>query len=435
LYFFLFILYCVLGWYVLLKIPFISHSGLPSKIILFLFLIKIFTACFYGWFHYHFYPSTNDTWRYFNQSLREYHLLLNHPMQYLHLTIHQLSYKKNYYDFLGNNSSIWIGIGQFFIIKMLTLMNILSGGNYYIDCILYSWITFFGVIAFYRLYKSAFLFPSSIIFIALYFPSCLFWTSGIHKDGIAFCCIGMLMYCTTLILNRQHSTRYYIVSILSLICIAIIRNYLLIPLLPCILAWFICKKWKKINAIFIYTLVFIFTGVVYFNAGKITPSFNFPEKTISRKNAFYVLQGKSRLSPLKLQPSFRSFLSEAPWAIDHSLFHPYLSELQQPLYIAIGLENLLILLLFLNMCYHFNGWELFFHPILLFNLFFAIPFLLIIGYVVPFLGAIVRYRSIGICLLLLNILVLTNWNFLSNSRLKFLLTKSLCTKSAEVLTK
>jgi hypothetical protein len=68
-----------------------------------------------------------------------------------------------------------------------------------------------------------------------------------------------------------------------------------------------------------------------------------------------------------------------------------------------------ILLLAAILCFVFRGPKIAATPFLLFCLFFSLSVLLMIGYTVNILGAIVRYRSIALILLLLPIYAQANW--------------------------
>jgi hypothetical protein len=54
------------------------------------------------------------------------------------------------------------------------------------------------------------------------------------------------------------------------------------------------------------------------------------------------------------------------------------------------------------------------HPFIYFCLFFSLSMLLMIGYTIPIIGAIVRYRSIYLPLLILPLICYTDWYKLKN---------------------
>jgi hypothetical protein len=100
----------------------------------------------------------------------------------------------------------------------------------------------------------------------------------------------------------------------------------------------------------------------------------------------------------------------APQAISLSLMRPYVTDIRHLLSMAAALEiTVLFLLLLLWMLFNFRKQPRP-DPFLLFCFFFSVSVLLIIGYTVNFLGAIVRYRSIVLPLLFVPVLAQLPWS-------------------------
>ena len=72
---------------------------------------------------------------------------------------------------------------------------------------------------------------------------------------------------------------------------------------------------------------------------------------------------------------------------------PYLTEHLNFLYIPAGLEIFLYEILFLLLIF-FRKKNIHISPLIYFSCFFSISMFLVIGYTIPIIGAIVRYRSI-----------------------------------------
>src|SRR3954468_1917777 len=86
-----------------------------------------------------------------------------------------------------SHHSYWNSLKDMVMIKLMAVFNLLTGKRYFVNVILYNLLCFAGPVSFYRLMNETVLTQKRIL-IALIFllPSALFWTSGIHKDGIAF---------------------------------------------------------------------------------------------------------------------------------------------------------------------------------------------------------------------------------------------------------
>ena len=131
--------------------------------------------------------------------------------------------------------------------------------------------------------------------------------------------------------------------------------------------------------------------------------FNLPLRMAERQHSFLQLSGNSELPLEILQPSAGSYISVLPQALNHVFLRPYPNELKNPLYWAAFLEMaVLILIVFLYFAMNPGNWKkLITEPYNLFLLFFSISSCILIGYTVPFVGAIVRYRAMYEILLLL----------------------------------
>jgi hypothetical protein len=101
-------------------------------------------------------------------------------------------------------------------------------------------------------------------------------------------------------------------------------------------------------------------------------------------------------------------LINAPQALSLSAFRPYFSDVRHLLSLAAAIEIALILLLFVVFLFcRTNHTTL--SPLILFCIFFSVGVLFMIGYSVNNLGAIVRYRSIVLPLLLVPMAAKIDW--------------------------
>jgi hypothetical protein len=147
--------------------------------------------------------------------------------------------------------------------------------------------------------------------------------------------------------------------------------------------------------------------VLFFTARFIHPRLNFPEDVVARQEAFLHLGGGSAVTVQALQPSVQSFLLNAPQAFTLSTIRPYPSDVHHLLSLAAAIEINFLLLLAV-VCLLFRK-KLTADPVVLFLYFFSLSVLLMIGYTVNILGAVVRYRSIVLSLLLIPIVAQANW--------------------------
>jgi hypothetical protein len=107
-----------------------------------------------------------------------------------------------------------------------------------------------------------------------------------------------------------------------------------------------------------------------------------------------------------LEPTLTSLITNSPTAFVNTLFRPFLWELNSPMMLLAGIENIIILL-FIIICILFIKplsqipWEY-----VLFCLSFVIIQFLIIGSTTPIIGAIVRYKVPALPFLLIAFLLM-----------------------------
>jgi hypothetical protein len=125
------------------------------------------------------------------------------------------------------------------------------------------------------------------------------------------------------------------------------------------------------------------------------------------------LNGTSSVTSTSLQPSVSSFLSYLPTALDIAFLRPYLTETKNLSYIPAIIEIYLLLALFIFSIIFLNRKQLS-SPVVLFLLFFSLSIMIISGYTVTFSGAIVRYRSFVLPLLITPLLCSIDFGFMRN---------------------
>jgi hypothetical protein len=406
----LFAAYLIFFAWLVTKIKFFKQSGLSFSQLIILFLLKVMAGIFYGWVgvYYGEHAQMVDTWAFYYESLNQYKELFKNPHQFF-TDIFQNNYETGYGGFLSSRNSWWNDIRGNLIIKLMALFNVLSFGNYYINVIFYSFITMFGPVAIYKVMQDVFPIKRLEVLIATFLiPSFLYWTSGIHKDGIIFIGFTSLIYTVYFSLKRKRFTLLGALNILLGLAIIIgLRNYLLILITPAIIAWIVAEKsrWKPIYVFGGLYAVFI---LLFFTLRYVSPSLDFPASVAEKQEDFSKLTGGSFVNTKQLQPNFLSFIENTPQALTLSVLRPYPSDVRHLLSLAAAVEiNFFLLLFIFFLFWRTNGVSL--TPFLIFCILFAFSGLLTIGYTVNFLGAIVRYRSIFLPFLIIPMIAKIDW--------------------------
>ncbi len=401
--------YLILFSWLVTKVRFFTKSGLTASQLIIFFLLKIIAGIIYGWIgiYYGDLAQMVDTWAYHYASLKEVHLLKTDPEMFLN-GLFQNSYSTGYSNFLGSQDSWWNDLKSNTFLLFNTIFNFFSFGNYYINVIFYSFITLFGPVAIYRIMHDVF--PRKKIAVLLgtfLIPSVLYWTSGLHKEGLIFTATSLIVYEFYFgFRTAKFNVKRIVVILPATFMILALRNFLILPLLPAVIAWFLSEK-LKYKPILIYGTVYLIFFAAFFGSS-FFPGLNLPQAVVDKQEEFLKLQGESSVNVYELKPTFASFVKNAPQALSLSILRPYPGDVRHVLSLAACIEIILILLLFVI----FFFWKrdiVRLSPFLLFCIFFSFSVLMMIGYSVNVLGAIVRYRSIVLCFLVIPVVAEIDW--------------------------
>jgi len=209
--------------------------------------------------------------------------------------------------------------------------------------------------------------------------------------------------------NRNYQWERIAATTFFILLILLLRNFVLIITFPALLAWLVATRKPK-HAFVIFLGVYFILGVLFFSTTFLPPAYNLPAHVASRQNAFIVIAkgGASSININQLYPNFKSFIINLPQAFNHSFMRPYLTEHASFLYIPSGLEIFFYEILFLIFIF-FRRKKLSTDPLIYFSLFLSITMFLVIGYTIPIIGAIVRYRSIYFPFLIIPMICNTDW--------------------------
>lgn len=362
------------------------------------------------------YFKGTDTAFFQQEGIAEYHLLFNNTSEYFTNIFHS-NHNNSYSGFLESSDSYWNDTRSNLIVKMLSVFNIFSGRNFYINTLFYNFLIFFGAVGLYKVFIKIFpLYPFILIACIFLLPSVIYFTSGIHRDGLIFLSLSMLMYHLFFLLrNKGFSWTRILIALFFLSLILLVRNFVFITLVPALIAWIVAEQKPK-YALAIFSGVYFFIAILFFCSGFLAPKFDLPGHVSSRQLAFIEIakNGASAININPLYPNFRSFLNNTPQALNHSLMRPYLTEHVNFLYVVAGCEVLLYEILFLFLIF-FRKKNIAISPVIYFSCFFSISMFLVIGYTIPIIGAIVRYRSIYFSLILIPVVCYTDWNKLKRN--------------------
>ncbi|MBX2925775.1 MAG: hypothetical protein KF746_26500 [Chitinophagaceae bacterium] len=378
-------------------------SGTPvsNKWLIAGFIAKAAAGFAYGYIYAHYFEES-DSWALFAESLKEYHNLLHNPSAFFST---DMQFNALGDIFSNADNATWKNTDDNLFIKLLGILNVLSGGNYYVTAVLFN---FFPTVGLYYLYVTAQknLSPGNILlFLFIFFlPSCLFWNSGIHKDGLIVFFTGIFIYCIHRFIHPGKA-RLFLLFITALICfffIFLFRNVTALLLVPCTAAWLWSARLSQRHYI-PHLVIYIFCAFFFFGTSFLSQKFNLPLQLAEKQHEFLVLEGNSRLPLTPLEPTVNSYIHVFPQAVNHVFLRPYITEITGIFQFMSFMETtgLALILITTVWKYRTNMLQTLLHPFSLFLITLSFSGLLLIGYTIPFTGAIVRYKSFYIMMLVL----------------------------------
>ena len=406
----LFLVYCFFFCWLITRIRFFKESGLSNKVLITLFVIRIFTLIVGCYFNLYYFP-VSDSVAFHEMGIEEFHLLFQNPHQYF-VNIFHANSPESYSRLLDDSNSYWNNLRNVLLAKMLSVFDLLSFKSFLINTLFFNFLVFFGVVALYRVFIKIFPALSVQLIICIFLlPSALFFSAMIHRDGLILLSISMIIYHVYFMMNQhQFSWKKTGIIMLFLILIFLLRNFVLICLIPALLSWLTAEKFPR-HAFISFLSVYTFITILFFCSGYISPRASLPQYVSSKQSSFIEVGkgGASTINIKPLYPSFKSFVSNAPQALNHALMRPYITEAVNFVYLPFAIEIIIIEILFILLLF-FMRKKRTVDPIIYFCIFFSLTMFLVTGYTVPVIGAIVRYRSIYLTFLLLTVLGYLDWN-------------------------
>lgn len=413
----LFIVYCVFFCWLIPRISFFKKSGLSTRLLLALFILRIVVLIISAAINLYYLP-VSDSVNFNLFGIDEFHLLFQNPHEYF-VNIFHANSPLAYSRLLDDSHSYWNNLRTNLLIKMLSIFDLFSFGNFWINTLFYNFLVFFGFVALYRVFIK--IFPTSFyrLIIGIFLlPSALFFTSMIHRDGLILLSLAMIIYHVFFVVNNGVSGKRLGSVMFFLLLIFLLRNFVFIALVPALIAWLISMKFPRYTFLS-FVAIYVISTILFFTSGYISPRTNLPQYVASRQESFIEIGklGNSTIPIRSLEPDFKSFLTNAPQAFNHAALRPYFSDVVSIQYLPFAIEIFIIeLLSVIFLIFHKKNVVI--NPLIYFGIFFSITMLLMAGYTVPIIGAIVRYRSIYLIFLTLPMLCYTDWNRLRRRFIK-----------------
>jgi hypothetical protein len=384
----LFILYLLGCCWLLAKIKFVQKAGLRPQLLWLVLLVKTIIGLAHGWLTRNIIDA--DNWHFHNEALKEYHLFFEQPKEYL-VNIFSSGYSNAYGGYFTFENSFWNDIKTNLMVKLVSVFHFFSGGNYYTNIVLYNLLVILGMVVLFRLFVR--FYPNRRLqhFLLVFcLPSIGMFTSIIHKEGLVLVALAVILY---FLLVDIKGWWQYVLLVLLLVFVLLLRNYVLIALVPALLAYKCCGKLKAKPIVVFLCVYALLIGIAFF-ISILMPSLSLPALLAKKQASFFSLNyARSYLQSTALQSSWNSLLSNLPQAFSHGLLRPFVTDYSVSPYLIFFFAELYVCFIVMFWGVR-NALSKTWQPFGLLLVFFSISVLLITGYTVTVLWAIIRYRSI-----------------------------------------
>ncbi len=299
------------------------------------------------------------------------------------------------------NDGVEVAPRALFLSKITSVVVLLTGYNYWITTVYFSFVSFLASWALVReisACRDRYALPA--VFAFLFFPSAVFWSSGLIKESIAMSC---LFFVVTVSIRLWRASRVktwqWILLVPALWMLWGLKYYYLAVLLPVIFTELVMQRLirprLKVRLIFdvvIWLAVFMVPAVI---ASLVHPNF-YPERfldvVVSNYEVFESISDPNDMIHYPdLAPDAPSIIKYAPKAVLSGLYRPFLWEADGSLQIVSALENALLILLTVGFVVHvFKTRKVgpLFFPVLVYSIL-LITFLALSA---PNFGTLSRYR-------------------------------------------
>ena len=83
-----------------------------------------------------------------------------------------------------------------------------------------------------------------------------------------------------------------------MLLILTLRNFIIVIIVPAIIAWLLANRWPKYGLAIFSSLYLVF-GILFFTARYINPRFDFPQAVVNKQQEFMKLAGGNHPYPIK----------------------------------------------------------------------------------------------------------------------------------------
>lgn len=320
---------------------------------------------------------------------------------------------QNYYHFDSSTGfpEYWKDAQSFSIIRFTSPLYLITIESYFTCTLLLSALAYAGVWRLFLMFSREFPGLEKQFAVAiLFFPSLLFWGSGIMKDTYTLSAACWFTYSIYMVFIKREKVLPNIFWLLATTYIMVsFKPYIFIALLPGTLVWVSFKRiqaikspvFKALVAPIVIALFFILGSFVFSSLSSDLKQYSsvdsmLEKAVVSQNDLKQEYYGGNSFDIGAFDGTVSGVFSKFPLAVTAGLFRPFLFEARNPVMFISGVENTFLLIFTLVFLFRVGPIKVLKYvskePLLLFSLTFAIFFAFGIGLSTSNFGALVRYK-------------------------------------------
>ncbi|MFD3000834.1 hypothetical protein ACFS7Z_10715 [Pontibacter toksunensis] len=293
---------------------------------------------------------------------------------------------------------------SFYFIKLLSVLNLFTAGFYYLNALYLSLFSFWGAARLVAVLSQ--LFPqwrAAAAAAFFFFPSVAFWSAGLSKDAFMF---GSMCWVVAFAFSVAHGQRvsFWHILLLPMMLYVFIRIKLFYSavIVPLLLLYIIVKRAAEKVEVLMHRQVFFF--LLSFFVGVLLTvllqDYLPMDYLLEHSTRNYVAMLKMSLHGPhivleNMAPSVKGLILSYPEALLSAVYRPFFGEAWEALYVLMGLENLLLLLLsVMALASAVKNPGLKVEPVHVLFLLFVLLLGGIVGLTTPNFGSLSRYRIV-----------------------------------------
>ena len=373
--------------------------------------LKIFGAIAFAVYHTYVYGG-GDTFGYFLTGKTITQTFFSSPSNFFNLTFYPLEKNAeliNSINWIWEDDIMYKSEANYFPGRIAAVLQLFTFQAYLPTCILFSMISYWGIWKCFKYFNELFKNNEKALAISfLYFPTIVFWGSGLGKDSITLGAICGLIVCAfQIFITKERIVKNIIGLILMLSTLFILKPYVplafLMPLLLAISFSYVGRKSNLAKIIIIPVVLglliisfFILSTVIENNFQQFSTETITDRIVTSNQN----LQAAGSAFDLGIKPeNINGIVDMAPFfpkAVVATWYRPWIWEAKNPAMLLSALEGLFLIIISLIIIFKgiiLKPFIIILTNPILFSLFiYAIIFSGLIGLSTSNFGTLVRYK-------------------------------------------